>query len=84
MEFEYADSTFCEEPVSDILGNFNTQTIDEILAYKRQHFNRLASKRERDLDAGLLVNGRDNVCTNCAYYHYQPASDSKIIPIQIG
>jgi len=81
---KYAVSPFCEEPVSDILGNFNTQSIDEILAYKRQHFNRLAVKRERDLDAGLLVDGRDNVCTNCAYYHYQPASNSKIIPINIG
>ena len=80
---KYASSPFCEEPVSNILGNLNNQTIDEILAYKKQHFNKLADKRVRDLDAGLLTNGRDNMCTNCAYYHYQPAS-SKVIPITVA
>lgn len=79
---KYDASPFCEEPVSDILGDFSKQDLDEILLYKRRHFTKLAARRVRDLDAGLLVNGRENLCTNCAYYHYQPSS--KIIPIIAG
>ena len=80
---KYPGSPFCDEPDSDILGDLNTQTIDEILAYKRKHFEKLSAKRVRDLDAGLLIGGRNDMCTNCAYYHYQPAS-SKVIPITVA
>ena len=79
---KYPASPFCDEPVSDILGNIKTQTLDEIVAYKKTHFEKLAVKRVRDLDAGLLVNGRDDMCTNCAYYHYQPAK-TNTIPIRV-
>lgn len=79
---KYDPSPFCEKPVSDILGNFNNQSITDIIDFKKQQFAHLAERRKRDLDAGLLINGRENDCTNCAYYHYQPASNSKkIIPI---
>lgn len=67
------ESVFDEEPLSDIMGDYSKQPLSEILEHKQKHFQILEKRRKRDATLGLLTNGRENVCTNCAYYHYQPA-----------
>lgn len=81
VDYNYTkyESVFEEEPLSDIMGDYSTQPLSEILAYKENHFKILRKRRQRDAKLGLLKNGRENACTNCAYYHYQPPP-SKVKP----
>lgn len=83
---KFEASPFDENPVSDILGDFSKQSLEEILVQKDKTFAELARRRKRDSAAGLLKDGRENICTNCAYYHYQPSkskTDSKLLNIPI-
>lgn len=63
-----------EDPVNDILGDLTKQTLEEVLVQKDKNFKELARRRQRDAIMGFLKNGRENVCTNCAYYHYEKST----------
>jgi len=73
---KFEPSPFDEEPINNILGDFSKQSLEEILVQKDKNFQELARRRKRDSSFGLLKGERGNVCTNCAYYHYQPSKSS--------
>ena len=76
-ELKFDPNIFEEDPLSHIIGDLNTQTLEQVLVQKEKHFEELARRRRRDSLAGLLKNGRENICSNCAYYHYQPKNSAK-------
>lgn len=78
-ELKFEANIFEEDPLNHIIGDLRTQTLEEVLVQKEKHFEELARRRRRDSLAGLLKNGRENVCSNCAYYHYQPKNSAKSI-----
>ena len=78
-ELKFDANIFEEDPLNHIIGDLTTQTLEEVLVQKEKHFEELARRRRRDSLAGLLKNGRENVCSNCAYYHYQPKNSAKSI-----
>lgn len=71
-ESKFDPNIFDEDPLNHVIGDLNIHTLEEILTQKEKHFEELARRRSRDALAGLLKNGRENICSNCAYYHYQP------------
>jgi len=73
---KFEPSPFDEEPINDILGDYSKQSLEEILVQKDKNFEELARRRKRDSAFGLLKGARGNICTNCAYYHYQPSKSS--------
>jgi sulfatase maturation enzyme AslB (radical SAM superfamily) len=81
---KYNSNIYFEEPLNDIVGDFKTQSIQTIIVSKTKQFEELNRRRKRDMDSGVLINGRENICTNCAYYHYQPNNLTKQIPIAIN
>lgn len=78
----FEPSPYNEDPVNNIFADFTTQTIEQIVDGKVTAFSELIRRRIRDAKAGLLENGRENICTNCAYYHYQPRTGKKVIEIK--
>lgn len=78
-ELKFEANIFEEDPLNHIIGDLRTQTLEEVLVQKEKHFEELARRRRRDSLAGLLKNGRENICSNCAYYHYQPKNSAKSI-----
>jgi len=80
---KYDANIFIEDPLNHIVGDFNSQSIQEIITNKTKQFEELNRRRKRDMDAEVLINGRENICTNCAYYHHQPNSSTKQIPITV-
>jgi MoaA/NifB/PqqE/SkfB family radical SAM enzyme len=78
-ELKFEANIFEEDPLNHIIGDLQIQTLEEVLVAKEKHFEELARRRSRDSLAGLLKNGRENICSNCAYYHYQPKNSAKSI-----
>jgi len=59
------------EWINPIVGDFTTQTLDEIMAIKIKHIKRLKLRRQNDFANGKIIGPRVFFCENCKFYHYK-------------
>lgn len=55
---------------SPIIGNIKVDTMDIILERKRKHVIKIRDMRAKDAVEEKLTNGKEIMCDNCKFYHF--------------
>lgn len=59
------------EWINPIIGDYNTQTLEEIKKVKIRRIQRLKRRRANDFAHDKLVGPRAFICENCKFYHFK-------------